>query len=57
MYNDMTFQMILVEKFKGDEIQAFRWLFTPVPELNHRTPIEVISDGGKERVFQMLEAV
>lgn len=55
MWNDMQFQINLLNKFDNDEIKAFRWLFTPYPQLNHRTPMEVLSDGGIARIIQVLE--
>lgn len=53
MWNDMQFHIDLMDKF-DDEAKAFQWLFTPCPQLNHRTPIEVLSDSGKARVMQIL---
>ena len=53
MWNDMNFHIELMDTF-DDELLAFRWLFTPCPQLNHRTPIEVLSDGGRSRVMQVL---
>lgn len=55
MFNDFDFQINLLDNFNQDETKAFRWLFTPIECLNHRTPLEVISDGGRDRVFQILE--
>ena len=55
MWNDMQFHIDLIDAF-DNEVKAFRWLFTPLPELNGRTPMEVFSDGGRDRVMQILEA-
>ena len=52
----MQFQIDLLDAFDNDEIKAFRWLFIPLPELNNRTPMEVFSDGGRDRVMQILES-
>ena len=57
MYNDIHFQLALLKYHEGDEVSAFRWLFKPVNYLNHRTPLEVISDGGRERVMGYLLAL
>jgi len=54
MWNDFEFHAKLLD-ILGSEQKAFRWLFTPRIELNHRTPIEVLSDSGKARVMQVLE--
>ena len=42
----MQFQIDLLDAFDNDETKAFRWLFTPLTELNSRTPMEVFSDGA-----------
>lgn len=55
MYNDFEFHARLLD-ILGSEQKAFRWLFTPLIELNSRTPMEVFSDGGRDRVKQILEA-
>lgn len=54
LWNDVEFQMLLLEINGNDEVKAFRWLFTPRQELNSRTPLEVLSDGGRERVLQVM---
>ncbi len=54
MWNDIEFHANLMDTF-DDEVKAFRWLFTPLPELNFRTPIEVLSSGGRARIMQVLE--
>ena len=54
MWNDIEFHVELMDTF-DDEKVAFRWLFTPCPQLNHRTPIEVLSDGGRARIMQVLQ--
>ena len=54
MWNDMNFHLELMDTF-DDELLAFRWLFIPSPQLNYRTPIEVLSDGGRARVMQVLQ--
>lgn len=53
LWNDFLFHVELMDTF-DDELLAFRWLFTPCPQLNYRTPLEVISDGGRARVMQVL---
>ena len=55
MWNDFEFHARLLD-ILGSEQKAFRWIFTPLVELNHRTPMEVFSDGGRDRVMQVLEA-
>jgi uncharacterized protein (DUF2384 family) len=57
MYNDIHLHITLLDIFNGDEVKAFRWMFTPIVELNHRTPLEVLSDGGLYRVIGILEAL
>ncbi len=54
MWNDFEFHARLLDVL-GSEQKDFRWLFTPQVELNHRTPIEVLSDGGRSRVMQVLQ--
>jgi len=54
MWNDINFHVELMDTF-DDELLAFRWLFTPSPKLNYRTPIEVLSDSGRARVMQVLQ--
>ncbi len=54
LWNDVLFQMLLLEINDNDEVLALRWLFIPRSELNHRTPMEVISDGGRDRVIQVM---
>ncbi len=53
MWNDMTFQVELLDVFPTEE-KAFRWLFTPVPALGNRTPIEMLAEGGQEAVMDIL---
>ena len=54
MWNDMNFHIELMDTF-DDEAMAFRWLFTVCSKLNYRTPMEVLSDGGRARVMQVLQ--
>lgn len=49
----MTFQVELLDVFPTEE-KAFRWLFTPVPALGNRTPIEMLAEGGQEAVMDIL---
>jgi uncharacterized protein (DUF2384 family) len=55
MFNDIQLHIAIMDNFE-DEVVAFRWLFTPIAELNHRTPMEVISSGGTDRIIGLLEA-
>lgn len=55
MFNDITLQIKILQANNDDEVKAFRWLFTPIRCLNDRTPMEVISDGGRDRILQILE--
>lgn len=57
MWNDINFQILLLEINDQDETKAFRWLFTPLECLNNRTPLEVMSDGGRERIIDILERI
>jgi len=54
MFNDLNLHILLLQVF-DEESDAFRWLFTTLPCLNSRTPLEVISSGGTERVIHILE--
>lgn len=55
MWNDMTFQIKLLNAFDHDEVKAFRWLFIPIYTLGNRTPIEMIAEGGHEAVNEILQ--
>lgn len=54
MFIDVKLQIAILKYNKADEKEAFRWLFTPISFFNHRTPMEVISDGGRDRVMGYL---
>lgn len=55
MINDMNLQIALLDVFANDESKAFQWLFTPIPTLGNRTPIEMVHDGGINAVIDILE--